>query len=82
MTNTKSVLKETPRTIRVSFRTYKELSQLGTFGDSFDSIITGLLSNQEKAVPKGKEDQTNPLANLMEQTQPHDTDQQQSDDYD
>lgn len=47
MKDTKSVLNETPRTIRVSFKTYRELSQLGTFGDSFDSIIEGLLSKQK-----------------------------------
>jgi hypothetical protein len=52
MTNTKSVLNETPRTIRVSFKTYRDLSQLGTFGDSFDSIIAGLLSNDDESVRK------------------------------
>ena len=54
MTNTKSVLNEAPRTIRVSFKTYKELSQLGTFGDSFDSIITDLLLNHEKSVKEAE----------------------------
>ena len=42
------MLEETPKTIRVSFETYRELSQLGTCGDSFDSVIRSLLSNQNQ----------------------------------
>jgi predicted CopG family antitoxin len=54
MMQTKSVLQEeSSKTIRISFKTYKELAELGTFGDSFDSIIRNLLSNKEKMVKEG-----------------------------
>jgi hypothetical protein len=40
----------TSKTIRISFETYKDLAKLGTFGDSFDSVIRSLLLNHEKTV--------------------------------
>ena len=49
MSKSKSMLEETPKTIRVSFRTYEDLSRLGTFQDSFDSIIRNLLARKEKS---------------------------------
>jgi hypothetical protein len=64
MLKTKTMLEDTPKTIRVSFKTYRELVQLGIFGDSFDSIITNLLLNQEKhTVQKGNAKPSNPLEN-------------------
>jgi len=34
-------------TIRVSRTTYKQLQQLGTLGDTFDSLIQRLILNQK-----------------------------------
>lgn len=43
-----SLLEETSKTIRISFKTYKKLSELRTFGDSFDSIINNLFLNHDE----------------------------------
>lgn len=39
---------EFTKTIRVSLVTYKNLEKLGTLGDTFDSVIQGLLASHNK----------------------------------
>lgn len=60
------------KTVRISFATYQDLAKLGRFGDSFDSVIRGLLSNQglvvktkdssenKQVVQKGNAEPSNP----------------------
>jgi predicted CopG family antitoxin len=37
------------RRIAISDATYKELQKLGSFGDTFDSVISRLLKSKDKA---------------------------------
>lgn len=61
----------TSKTIRISFTTYQDLAKLGTFGDSFDSVIRCLLSDKDylsreenhQTVQKGRGIPSNPLTN-------------------
>ena len=42
------------KVIRISSETYKGLAKLGTFQDSFDSVIRNLLASQEKSVRRSE----------------------------